>query len=409
MRGDYIATLDIGSSNVRVIVAEIENGKPHIAGIGSAVSRGMKKGAIIDIDHTVESIREAVDKAEQMVGIDISDVYVGICGDHISLQPSHGVVAVSSDSREVGKQDIERVLEAARMTALPPERAIIEVVPKQFIVDGLGGIRDPYRMIGVRLEVDAILVTGTKTIIHNVLRCVERASLNVAGIVLLPLAASEYCLSPDEKNLGVIFADIGGGTTSLAIFEQGHFAATAVVPIGGEYITNDIAIGLRTQKETAEQLKRKYGVASVEHASGDVTFSVSSIGNREKTINQVDLAHIIEPRVDEIFHLIRQKVESLGFSGEPAGGYVLSGGTVSIPHMLTVAHQSLGPAVRIAAPTHAGFKDPSFTGGVGMVHYLLRGPLNRQALSGSEKPSRQKSQRGPSPLERMKKWLSEFI
>lgn len=344
-----------------------------------------------------------------MVGIDISDVYVGICGDHISLQPSHGVVAVSSESREIGKQDIERVLEAARMTALPPERAIIEVVPKQFIVDGLGGIRDPYRMIGVRLEVDAILVTGTKTIIHNVLRCVERASLNVAGIVLLPLAASEYCLSPDEKNLGVIFADIGGGTTSLAIFEQGHFAATAVVPIGGEYITNDIAIGLRTQKETAEQLKRKYGVASVEHASGDVTFSVSSIGNREKTISQVDLAHIIEPRVEEIFHLIRQKVESLGFSGEPAGGYVLSGGTVSIPHLLTVAHQSLGPAVRIAAPTHAGFKDPSFTGGVGMVHYLLRGPLNRQALSGSEKPSRQKSQRGPSPLERMKKWLSEFI
>ena len=154
MRGDYIATLDIGSSNVRVIVAEIENGKSHIAGIGSAVSRGMKKGAIIDIDHTVESIREAVDKAEQMVGIDISDVYVGISGDHVSLQPSHGVVAVSSESREIGKHDIERVLEAARMTALPPERAIIEVVPKQFIVDGLGGIRDPYRMIGVRLEVD---------------------------------------------------------------------------------------------------------------------------------------------------------------------------------------------------------------------------------------------------------------
>ena len=242
MRGDYIATLDIGSSNVRVIVAEIENGKPHVAGIGSAVSRGMRKGAIIDIDHTVESIREAVDKAEQMVGIDISDVYVGISGDHISLQPSHGVVAVSGESREIGREDIERVLEASRMTALPPERAIIEVVPKQFIVDGLGGIRDPSRMIGVRLEVDAILVTGTKTIVHNVLRCVERASLTVSGFVLLPLAAGEYCLSPDEKNLGVVFADIGGGATSLAIFEHGHLVATAVVPIGGEYITNDIAI-----------------------------------------------------------------------------------------------------------------------------------------------------------------------
>ncbi|MBO2532128.1 cell division protein FtsA [Planifilum fulgidum] len=408
MRGDYIATLDIGSSNVRVIVAEIENGKPHVAGIGSAVSRGMRKGAIIDIDHTVESIREAVDKAEQMVGIDISDVYVGISGDHISLQPSHGVVAVSGESREIGREDIERVLEASRMTALPPERTIIEVVPKQFIVDGLGGIRDPSRMIGVRLEVDAILVTGTKTIVHNVLRCVERASLTVSGFVLLPLAAGEYCLSPDEKNLGVVFADIGGGATSLAIFEHGHLVATAVVPIGGEYITNDIAYGLRTQKETAEQLKRKYGVASIQHASSDVTFPVSTIGNREKTISQVDLAHIIEPRVEEIFYLIRQQVESLGFSGEPAAGYVLTGGTVSIPHTLAVAQQSLGPAVRIATPTESGFKDPSFTGGVGMVHYLLRGPLNRQA-SGSEKSSRQKSQRGPSPLERMKKWLSEFI
>ena len=408
MRGDYIATLDIGSSNVRVIVAEIENGKPHVAGIGSAVSRGMRKGAIIDIDHTVESIREAVDKAEQMVGIDISDVYVGISGDHISLQPSHGVVAVSGESREIGREDIERVLEASRMTALPPERTIIEVVPKQFIVDGLGGIRDPSRMIGVRLEVDAILVTGTKTIVHNVLRCVERASLTVSGFVLLPLAAGEYCLSPDEKNLGVVFADIGGGATSLAIFEHGHLVATAVVPIGGEYITNDIAYGLRTQKETAEQLKRKYGVASIQHASSDVTFPVSTIGNREKTISQVDLAHIIEPRVEEIFYLIRQQVESLGFSGEPAAGYVLTGGTVSIPHTLAVAQQSLGPAVRIATPTESGFKDPSFMGGVGMVHYLLRGPLNRQA-SGSEKSSRQKSQRGPSPLERMKKWLSEFI
>lgn len=343
-----------------------------------------------------------------MVGIDISDVYVGISGDHISLQPSHGVVAVSGESREIGREDIERVLEASRMTALPPERTIIEVVPKQFIVDGLGGIRDPSRMIGVRLEVDAILVTGTKTIVHNVLRCVERASLTVSGFVLLPLAAGEYCLSPDEKNLGVVFADIGGGATSLAIFEHGHLVATAVVPIGGEYITNDIAYGLRTQKETAEQLKRKYGVASIQHASSDVTFPVSTIGNREKTISQVDLAHIIEPRVEEIFYLIRQQVESLGFSGEPAAGYVLTGGTVSIPHTLAVAQQSLGPAVRIATPTESGFKDPSFTGGVGMVHYLLRGPLNRQA-SGSEKSSRQKSQRGPSPLERMKKWLSEFI
>jgi cell division protein FtsA len=409
--GEYIATLDIGTSKVRVIVAEMTEGSPQLVGVGSAVARGTKKGAIIDIDQAVHSIREAVDHAERMVGIEISRVFVGISGNHVSLQPSHGVVAVSSENREIGSPDIERVLQAARVVALPPERAIIEVVPKQFIVDGLSGIRDPHGMIGVRLEVEATIVTGAKTIMHNVLRCVEKASLSVAGIVLSPLATSEVCLSEDEKNLGVVLADIGGGTTSLAIFQQGHMVATAELPIGGENITNDIAIGLRTKTETAEKLKRKYGVAIVDQSSEDVTFQVPTIGsNRETTVNQFQLAHIIEPRVAEMFQLIRKEVEELGFSKEPAGGYVLTGGVMSIPHILDAAQEHLGHAVRIITPEYIGVQDPSFTSGVGMVHYIYKRRMIRLMEKENNQQSKSKVKKGgPSTFERMKSWFSEFI
>ncbi|GGE22490.1 cell division protein FtsA [Marinithermofilum abyssi] len=409
--GEYIATLDIGTSKVRVIVAEMTEGSPQLVGVGSAVARGTKQGAIIDIDQAVHSIREAVDHAERMVGIEISRVFVGISGNHVSLQPSHGVVAVSNENREIGSPDIERVLQAARVVALPPERAIIEVVPKQFIVDGLSGIRDPHGMIGVRLEVEAIIVTGAKTIMHNVLRCVEKASLSVAGIVLSPLATSEVCLSEDEKNLGVVLADIGGGTTSLAIFQQGHMVATAELPIGGEYITNDIAIGLRTQTETAEKLKRKYGVAIVDQSSEDVRFQVPTIGsNRETTVNQFQLAHIIEPRVAEMFQLIRKEVEELGFSKEPAGGYVLTGGVMSIPHILDAAQEHLGHAVRIITPEYIGVQDPSFTSGVGMVHYIYKRRMIRLMEKENNQQSKSKVKKGgPSTFERMKSWFSEFI
>jgi cell division protein FtsA len=408
---DYIITLDIGSSQVRVIVAEINpDGSTHIVGVGTAVSQGMKKGAIINIDQAVQSIREAVDHAERMVGIEISEVYVGVSGNHVSLQPSHGVVAVSSEDKEISFHDIDRVLQAARVIALPPERAIIEVVPKQFIVDGLDDIRDPHGMIGVRLEVDAIIVTGTKTIIHNLLRCVEKADLNVAGMVFLPLAVSELCLSSDEKNLGVVMVDIGGGTTTLTVFKHGHLVGTSVIPIGGEYITNDIAIGLSIQTQTAEEVKCKYGVASKDFAESKETFTVRTIGaGLERTVSQLELAQIIEPRLEEMFHLVRQQVKAMGFSDEPAGGYVLTGGVMAMTHILHVAQKQLGAAIRIAVPKNIGVKEPSYTGGVGMVHYLQKRGILQLNRPRQTHPPRQKKQRGPSAFERMKTWLSEFI
>lgn len=409
---EFIVTLDIGTSQVRVVVAEITpNGSVQIIGVGTAKSEGMKKGAIVNIDQAVQSIRSAVEHAERMVGIEISEVFIGVSGNHVSLQASHGVVAVSSDDKEIGYDDIDRVLQAARVIALPPERTIIEVVPKQFIVDGLDDIYDPHGMIGVRLEVDAIIVTGAKTVIHNLVRCVEKASLHIVDMVFLPLAASELCLSSDEKNLGVAMVDIGGGTTTLTVFQHGHLSGTAVIPIGGEYITNDLAIGLRTPTDHAEEIKCKYGSASHDHASSSKKIPVSVIGSaKDRVVTQQELALIIGPRIEEMFYLIRQQVQEMGFSDDPAGGYVLTGGVMGTEDILPVAQKQLCTAVRIATPNNIGVKEPAYTSGVGMIHYLQkRGVLATSKARTTHHPPRPKKQRGPSTLERVKNWFSEFI
>ena len=407
---DIIVSLDIGTSRVRAVIGEVGNGAINVIGVGSAESEGIRKGAIVDIDRTVSSIREAVNHAERMVGLQISEVYVGISGNHIGLQSSHGVVAVSNEDREITGDDIDRVLQAAKVIALPPEREIIGIVPKQYLVDGLEGIQDPRGMIGVRLEVEATIITGTKTAIHNLLRCVERAGLSLAGLILTPLAAGQLALSKDEKSIGTCLVDIGAGTTTIAYFEHGHLVATSTLPIGGDFITNDISIGLRTQTDVAEKIKLKYGCAVVEDAGADQRFKVPRIGsNLEKEYSQVDLAHIIEPRVQEIFHLIRQEVKRLGFHEVP-GGYVLIGGSVSMPGTLAIAQQELQGNVRIAVPDFIGVRDPSYTGGVGIIQYVAKHMRHRPASAG-KKNSRKPASGNEKPgwFERLKEWLREFI
>lgn len=408
---ETIVSLDIGTSKVRAIIGEINNGAIHIIGVGSADSEGIRKGAIVDIDQTVQTIRSAVDHAERMVGVQISDVYVGISGNHIGLQASHGVVAVSNEDREIGNEDIERVLQAAKVVALPPEREIISVVPKQFIVDGLEGIQDPRGMIGVRLEVDATIITGTKTSIHNLIRCVERAELQVSGLLLMSLAAGELSLSKDEKTLGTALVDIGAGATTISIFDSGNLVATSTLPIGGEYITNDISIGLRTQSELAEKIKLKYGCAMVELAEADTVFKVSRIGsNVDKEFSQIDLAHIIEPRVQEIFHLIQAEVNRL-LDKEFTGGYVLTGGTVAMPGILEIAQTELGTSIRIAVPDYIGVRDPSYTNGVGVIQYVNKFTRNKgshtskKTVLKKQAPSSEKT----GLMERIKGFFKEFI
>ncbi|MEF2245590.1 MULTISPECIES: cell division protein FtsA [unclassified Paenibacillus] len=410
---DIIVSLDIGTSKVRAIIGEVNNGAINIIGVGSADSEGIRKGAIVDIDQTVKSIRNAIEHAERMVDIKISDVYVGIQGNHIALQTNHGVVAVSNEDREIGEEDIERVLQAAKVVALPPEREIINLVPKQYLVDGLEGIADPRGMIGVRLEVEATIVTGTKTAIHNLMRCVEKAGLRISGVILLSLASGVMSLSKDEKSVGTVLADIGAGSTTIAIFDQGGLSAISTLPIGGEYVTNDIAYGLRTQTEHAERLKIKYGCASVADAAEDVRFKVTRMGsNLEKEFSQQDLASIIEPRMQEIFHLIKQEVGRMGY-GDKDNGYVLTGGTVSLPGTLQLAQHELDASVRIALPDYIGVKDSAYSSGVGMIQYVSKYMGARS--SGAEKkatPSRKASPAAsskPGMFERLKNMFNEFI
>ncbi|MCP3771945.1 cell division protein FtsA [Paenibacillus tianmuensis] len=411
---DIIVSLDIGTSKVRAIIGEVVNGAINIIGVGSADSQGIRKGAIVDIDQTVQSIRSAVDHAERMVGVQISEVYVGISGNHIALQSSHGVVAVSNEDREIGDDDIERVIQAAKVIPLAPEREIIGVVPNQYVVDGTDQIHDPRSMIGVRLEVEATIVTGTKTAIHNLLRVVEKSGLKVAGLILMSLAAGHLALSKDEKAVGTVLVDIGAGATTIAIFNENNLVATSTLPIGGEFITNDIAYGLRTQADIADKIKLKFGCAIVEHADPDQVFKVNRIGsNVDKEFSQVDLANIIEPRVQEIFHLIRLEVQRLGFTDLP-GGYVLSGGTASLPGLLNVAQVELASSVRIAVPEFIGVRDPAFTSGVGIIQYASKYLRHAKQSSGVKKlVTTKKASSGqeqkPSAMERFKNWLSEFI
>ena len=408
---DIIVSLDIGTSKVRVIIGEVNNGSINIIGVGSADSEGIRKGSIVDIDQTVQSIRKAVDHAERMVGIEISDVYVGITGNHISLQSSHGVVAVSNEDREIGNVDIDRVLQASRVIAVPPEREIIGVIPKQFIVDGLEGIFDPRGMIGVRLEVDATIITGSKTAVHNLLKCVEKAGLKAVDLVLFSLAAGELALSKDEKTMGSVLVDIGAGSTTIAVYDQGNMVATSTLPIGGEYITNDISIGLRTQTDVAEKLKLKYGCALIQDAAADQSFKVQRIGsNAEKEFTQVDLANIIEPRVQEIFQLVRQEVVRLGYK-DLAGGYILTGGTVLLPGFAALAQHELKTSVRIASPDFIGVRDPSYTSGVGVIHYVLKYMRGVRSSSPKKSASKRtgKSSEQPGLFAKLRNWLSEFV
>ncbi|MGG1265644.1 cell division protein FtsA [Brevibacillus laterosporus] len=415
-QNDLIVSIDIGTSKVRVMIGEVNNGNINIIGVGQSHSEGISRGTIVDIDQTVHAIREAVDHAERMVGVTIEDVYVGISGTHIELFETQGVVAVSSEDREIREEDIDRVVQAAKVVALPPDREIIDVVPTEFVVDGLGKIKDPRGMIGVRLEMEGTIVTGSKTVIHNVVRCAQRADLQVAGIFLQPLAASSVALTKDDKNLGVVLVDIGAGSTTIAIFEQGQLVATSTLAIGGDHITNDIALGLRTHTEVAEKMKRKHGCALIDEASDEEKFKVTRIGSEvEKQFTQVDLANIIEPRAAEIFNLIEDEVYRLGFQNEIAGGYVLTGGTVCMPGMLELANEELAAPVRIAIPDYIGVRDPGYTIGVGLIQYAsmltnykAKKPAPAKAVS-RPAPSAPKRDSQGNFIEKMKNWFSEFI
>jgi cell division protein FtsA len=417
---DLLVSLDIGTSKVRVIIGEVNNGSINIIGVGSADSQGIKKGAIVDIDQTVLAIREAIDQAERMVDVSIREVYVGISGNHIELIISQGVVAVSNETKEIGDEDIRRVIDAAKVLSIPPEREIIDVVPIEYIIDGISGVSDPRGMIGIRLEMEGTIITGSKTIIHNLVRCVERAGLKIAGFYLQSLAASDIALSRDEKNLGVVLVEMGAGSTTVAIFDQGTLAGIHTVPIGGDYITSDIAYALRTTTEEAKRLQNKYGCALISDASPNEKIKLKRIGsNVDLECTQLDLAHIIEPRVAEIFNLVEDEVIHLGYRGEIPAGYVLTGGVAGMPGVVELAREELNAPVRVAMPDYIGVRDSSFTTGVGLIKYATKHMVRKPALEKEKVLTPAKVQKKQSKakekdkengvIDKMKNWFSEFI
>ncbi|WLR53513.1 cell division protein FtsA [Mesobacillus subterraneus] len=410
---DIYVSLDIGTSSVKVIIGEMVSDTLNIIGVGNVKSEGLRKGSIVDIDETVHSIKRAIEQAERMIGLKINQVIVGVTGNHVSLLPCHGVVAVSSDNREITNEDVARVIDAAQVVSIPPEREIIDVIPKQFIVDGLDEINDPRGMIGVRLEMEGTIITGSKTILHNTLRCVERAGLEIVDIGLQPLAAGAFALSKDEKNMGVAMIDIGGGSSTVAVFENGHLRGTSVIPVGGDHITKDLSIGLRTTTEEADKLKLKHGHAFYDHASDEEIFEVSIIGSdQQQQFNQLEVADIIEARMEEIFSLVQDELKHMNIRDLP-GGFVLTGGTANMQGVLELAQDIFQSRVRIAIPDYIGVREPQYTTAVGLIQFAyknakLKGKKMEAAFSEME-PKEKRVQKQPHPKSKPEKQPEEKV
>ncbi len=370
-RDETIIGLDIGTTKICVVVAEPTENGIDVVGIGTHPSRGLRKGVVVDIDATVESIKHAVEEAELMADCEITSVYAGIAGSHIRAFNSHGVVAVKD--RDVSIGDVKRVIDAAKAVSIPMDREVIHVIPQEFIIDDQDGIREPLGMSGVRLEAKIHIVTAAVTSAQNIVKCANKAGLNVIDIVLEPLASAEAALAEDERDLGVCLLDIGGGTTDIAVFAEGSIHHTSVLGLGGSHITNDIAVGLRTPFEEAERVKKKFGVAAARFLGSDDVISVPSVGGRKpREVSRKILCEIIEPRVEEILSLARQSLEKEGLEESIPSGVVLTGGCSALAGLPELAEEIFETTVREGIPGNIGglqdvVRGPMYATGVGLV------------------------------------------
>jgi cell division protein FtsA len=375
-RDEIIVGLDIGTTKIAAIVGELTEDGIDIIGVGSAPSKGLRKGVVVNIDATVQSIQRAVVEAENMAGCEITTVYAGIAGGHIRGLNSHGIVAVKD--KEVREADVARVNDAAKAVAIPMDREVLHVLPQQYVVDDQDGIRDPRGMSGVRLESKVHIVTTSVTSAQNVVKCANRCGLQVAEIVLEPLASAEAVLEDDEKELGVAMVDVGGGTSDIVIFVDGAIVHSAVLPLGGSHITSDIAVGLRTPLVHAEKIKKKSGCALHTLLGDDETMEVPSVGGREpQVLSRKILVDIVQPRVEEIFDHVRREIARSGYVDAIAAGVVLTGGTTILEGLPELAEQVLGLPTRRGGPRDAGglidvVRSPEYATGVGLVRYGAR-------------------------------------
>lgn len=359
----------MGTSSIKVLIGDMSDGQLHVIGVGCVKSNGIRKGAIVDIDATVQAIKKAVEQAERMTGLTIEDVILGIPANQVLLQHVKGVVAVNSENREITDEDLDRVLDSAQTVPIAPDREFVNIVPRQFIVDNLEEIKDPRGMLGIRLELDATMVTTSKTLLHNVLRCVERAGLNIRAIYLQPLAAGFFALTEDEKNQGTAYIDLGGGSTTIAVFENGLLTHSGVIPVGGDHITKDLSIVLKTPTEQAEKIKHEYGHAFYDDASDEELFEVPIIGTDSKDqYSQRYISEIIGVRLEELFELVLDELARLGVRDLP-GGVVLTGGVSMMDGVAQLARQVMQTRVRVYTPDYIGVREPSYTTAVGLIRY----------------------------------------
>ena len=372
-QGEIVVGLDIGTTKVCAVVAEVEGDSITILGVGTVLCRGLRKGIVANIDWTVRSIKDAIESAQTMAGVEIRTIYAGIGGSHVRSSSSDGVAAIAEG--EVTRGDVERVLEGARAIPVDADRQILHVLPREYMVDSQDGIRDPIGMAGVRLGVKVNLVTAATSCVQNVIRCAARCGLTVADAVLQPLASAEAVLSDDEKEIGVAVVDIGGGTTDLLLYVDGGIGHTSVIPVGGNNITSDIAAGLRTPMAEADRLKRLSGCALGRMVGDDEEIEVPGVGGHapRKCARRV-LSDIIEPRVEEIFAVVRKRIEDTGLLEQLSAGVVLTGGAVLLQGTSEFAEEILGMPVRIGMPT--GIKGitqlvhgPEYATGVGLVKF----------------------------------------
>jgi cell division protein FtsA len=400
---NLIVGLDIGTSKIVAVVAEVlPDGRHEVIGLGQHESKGLKKGVVVNIEATVESIQRALEEAELMADCQIRNVWTGIAGAHIRSFNSSGMVAIKD--KEVTAADVSRVIETARAVNIPTDQQLLHTVRQEFIVDSQEGVREPIGMNGIRLEVRVHIVTGAVSAVQNILKCVRRCGLEVIDLILQPMASADAVLTQDEKELGVVLVDIGGGTTDVAIFTEGAIRHTAVIPIAGDQITNDIAMALRTPTAEAEEIKVRYGVAKQVLADPGESFDVPGLGDRvARALSRQALAAVIEPRVEELFSLVHQVVRESGFEEVLSSGIVLTGGSAMMPGMMELAEDIFLKPARVGVPDYNGqladvVKSPRYSTVLGLLleakQQYLRGQIvHRQASSAS------------AVLQRMKEWF----
>ncbi len=371
---DLIVGLDIGTTKVCAIVGEInDTGNLEIIGLGSHPSFGLKRGVVVNIEKTVESIKSAIEEAERMAGCEIQNVIVGIAGGHIKGVSGHGMITLRN--REVTKRDVDRVIESANALMIPADREIIHVIPQEYIVDGENGIKDPVGIYGIKLETNVHIVTGQVTAAQNLVKCIHSSGMDVSDIVLEQLASSEAVLTEDEKEIGCVLIDIGGGTSDIAIFSSGSIRYTENLTLGGDHLDRDVALGLSTPLAESRKLKEKHGVALSELVSSEDLVQVESVsGRKAKHVSKRDLSMIIEPRMEEIFEFVKREIIKSGYRDLLPAGAIITGGTIKMHGTVELAERVLGMPVRMGIPTQVGgisdiLANPIYSTGVGLVQH----------------------------------------